>query len=151
MVAETDEEEFLIESEFLFALRKGDKHHDEAMKILDLCKRGLVKLQVLSSAVIEVKAVLYSHGFKGRRVEEVCSLIDAQLIESRVSEYVPVTLADAVLAEVLRNQHPQLTFFDALHIAAAKNLDKPLLSNDEVYPEVWMKTISFKNFLESFL
>ena len=55
MVAETDEEEFLIESEFLFALRKGDKHHDEAMKILDLCKRGLVKLQVLSSAVIEVK------------------------------------------------------------------------------------------------
>ena len=106
-----------------------------------------MKLQVLSSAVIEVKAVLYSHGFKGRHVEEVCSLMDAQLIENGVSEYVPVTLADAVLAEVLRNQHPQLTFFDALHIATAKNLDKPLLSNDEDYPSIWMKTISFKDFL----
>ena len=100
MAAETDEEGFLIESEFLFALRKGDKHHGEAMKILDLCRRGLVKLQVLSSAVIEVKAVLYSHGFKGRRVEEVCSLMDAQLVEGGVSEYVPVTLGDAVLADV---------------------------------------------------
>ena len=50
-----------------------------------------------------------------------------------VSEYVPATPTDAILAEVLRNQH-QLKFFDALYIATAKNLDKPLLSNDENYP-----------------
>lgn len=150
MDVEADDEGVLVESEFLFALRRGDKHHHEAKKILELCRKGLVKLQVLSSAVMEVKAVLYSHGLKGKRVEEVCSLMDAQLIMGGVSEYAPLTFADAVVAEVLRNQHPQLRFFDALHIAAAKNLDKPLLSNDKDYPAIWTKTISFRGLLKNF-
>ena len=75
---------------------------------------------------MEVKAVMYSQGFKGRLVEEVCSLVDAQLVQAGVSEYVPTTLADAVLAEVLKNQHPSLTFFD-VHVATAGNLNMPPL------------------------
>lgn len=150
MVAEPGEEEALVESEFLFAIRKGDKHHGEAVKILELCRKGLVKLRVLSSAVAEVRAVLYSQGFRGRRVEEVCSLMDAQLLEAGVKEYEPITLADAVLAEVLKNQHPSLTFFDALHVATARRLNMMLLSNDDDQRNAWVKTVSFREFLENF-
>jgi predicted nucleic acid-binding protein len=149
MAAQSSGEGFLVESEFLFALRKSDKHHGEATKILELCKKGVVRLLVLSSAVMEVKAVMYSQGFKGRLVEEVCSLVDAQLVEAGVSEYVPTTLADAVLAEVLKNQHPSLTFFDALHVATARNLNMPLLSNDKDQRSAWTKTITFRKFLEN--
>ena len=67
---------------------------------------------------------------------EFADLLSSLLFSEKsggVSEYVPATPTDAILAEVLRNQH-QLKFFDALYIATAKNLDKPLLSNDENYP-----------------
>lgn len=151
MVATPSEEEGLVESEFLFAIKKGDKHHGEAEKILGLCKKGLVKLRVLSSAVAEVRAVLYSRGFKGRQIEGVCSLMDAQLLEAGIKEYEPITLADAVLAEVLKHQHPRLTFFDALHVATARRLNMMLLSNDRDQRAAWSKTVSFKEFLKNFL
>jgi len=84
----------------------------------------------LSSAVVEAKAVLYSYGFRPHEVENACSLIDMQLIEAGINEYVPSTLADATLAERLRSQHPKLTIFDAFHAAVTERLNKPLLSND---------------------
>jgi len=148
MVAEGGKREVLTETEFLFGLRKGDKHHDAVKRILKACADGLLKVQVLSSAVVEVEAVLCSHGLKPREVEEACSLMDVQLIEADVDEYVPLTLADAVLAGRLRDHHPKLTFFDALHVATARRLGKPLLSNDPAYQEAGAKTIGFKKLLE---
>ena len=150
MVAEGNEREALAETEFLFGLRRGNRHHDTVMRILEICIKGLLKVQVLSSAVVEVKAVLYSRGLKPREVEEACSLMDVQLIEAGIDEYTPLTLADATLAERLRNQYPKLTFFDALHVATARRLDRPLLSNDPTHLEAGATAIKFKKLIEEF-
>jgi len=65
-----------------------------------------------------------------------------------VDEYVPATRTDAILAEVLRNQH-QLRFFDAIYIATAKNWQASPFKRLEL-SGVWMKTISFKIFWKDF-
>jgi len=150
MVNEGNEREVLAETEFLFALRKGDRHHNAVTRILEVCTRELLKIKVVSSAAVEIKAVLYSHGFKVREVEEACSLMDAQLVETHIDEYVPLTLADGTLAERLRAQYPKLTFFDALHVATARRLGKPLLSNDPVLREAGATTITFEKLLDYF-
>ncbi|KPV65404.1 MAG: hypothetical protein AOA65_0195 [Candidatus Bathyarchaeota archaeon BA1] len=150
MVAEGDRGESLAETGFLFGLRRGDRQHDAVMKILEICIKGLLKVQVLSSAVVEAKAVLYSRGLKPREVEEACSLMDVQLIGAGIEEYTPLTLADATLAERLRSQYPKLTFFDALHVATARKLGKPLLSNDPAHLEAGAAAIKFKKLIEEF-
>jgi predicted nucleic acid-binding protein len=149
MDAKGSKEEVLVETEFLFGLRKGDRYHEAVKRILGLSKKGLLKILVLSSAVVEVKAVLASQGLKLSQIEEACSLMDIQLLESNIEEYVPVTLADIVIATRLRSQLPKLTFFDSLHISTAKRLDKILLSNDPIYRKAWPKTIQFKEQLKA--
>ena len=148
MVAERSKRECLAETEFLFGLRKGDRHHSAVTKILDACISGLVDIQILSSAVVEVKAVLYSRGLKPHEVEETCSLMDAQLVEAGITGYVATTLSDAIVSERLREQHPDLTFFDALHLAIARRLDKPLLSNDLVIKEAEPRSIMFQELID---
>ena len=151
MASERDGREVLAETEFLFGLRKGDRRYDVVVKILELCKKGLLRVRILSSAVVEVKAILYSHGLKPSDVEEACSLMDIQLVEANIVEYEPLTLADVVLAGRLRSQSPRLTFFDSLHAATAKRLNKALLSNDPIYREVEVKTVGFKELVETTL
>ena len=144
MVSERHSKEILAETEFLFGLRENDPHHPAVSKILRLSKNGILKVRILSSAVIELRAVLYSHGLSPMEVKEVCSLMDLQLSDMDIQTYEPLILSDVVLAERLRMETPKLTFFDSLHAAVAKRLNKPLISDDPIYPEAGVKTLSFK-------
>lgn len=133
----------LVESDFLFGVRKGDRNHAGVVKTLGMHKRGSLQLRILSSAVIEVRAVLYSKGLALHQVEDVVSLIDAELNDFGVRIYAPVRLSDIVVAERLRDEFPNLTFFDSLHAAVSKRLGMPLLSNDPIYKEIGVQAVNF--------
>jgi hypothetical protein len=75
--------------------------------------------------------------------------MDAQLVEAGITGYVATTLSDAIVSERLREQHPDLTFFDALHLAIARRLDKPLLSNDLVIKEAEPRSIMFQELIDN--
>ncbi len=124
---------FLVETDFLFGLREGDRVHDKVSKALRLHRSGEINLSLLSSAVVEFRVVLYSHGLGPGAVAEAAGLALAELADAGVRECVEVSLEDLVIAERLRQEHEELGFFDSIHAAAAKRRRTPLLSADEIY------------------
>lgn len=145
MVAKSDKREIVVESDFLFGLREGDRHHHDVEKTLSLNKTDALKIAILSSAVIEVRAVLYSKGFTFRQVEEAITLMDFMLSKAGAKNFIEVKLSDVVLAESLKSMHNELTFFDSLHAAVAKRIDLALLSSDPIYREIGLKTLNFQD------
>ncbi len=143
MASQRKEKVVVVESECLLGLRKGDRNHEDVTRALHMHKKGSLHLRILSSAVIEVRAVLYSKGISFPQVEDVISLIDAELNDFGVKSYVPIRLSDIVLSERLREEFPRLTFFDSLHAAISKRLGLSLLSNDPIYNQVGVQAVKF--------
>ncbi|MFQ6076151.1 MAG: hypothetical protein ACE5Z5_08470 [Candidatus Bathyarchaeia archaeon] len=69
---------------------------------------------------------------------------DRQSITASVRSYVPLRLSDVVLAERLRSQSTELTFFDSLHAAMSKRVSTPLLSADPTYKKVGVTTVTYE-------
>lgn len=126
-------EEYLVETDFLFGLRAGDRLYEHVMRALAKSRRGELKIAVLSSAVVEARAVLHARGLEPSEVETALALMGAEL-------------ADAVFAERLRAEHPSLGFFDSLHAAVAARRRRPLLTADGVYEEVGLEVRSLREF-----
>jgi len=144
MASESGRKEVLVESDFLFGLRSGDKHHGDVNRVLSLSRKGILEISVLSSAVVEVRATLYSRGLKFNEVENSIALMDAMLSEAGAKNYVSIKLSDAVLSEILRSQFDELTFFDSLHAAISKRVGIPLLSGDPIYNKIGVTTTSYE-------
>ncbi len=131
----------LIESDFLFGLRLSDKRHRRVRRALVAHRNGDLQLRVLSSAVVEVRAVLYSRGLGPAESEDALSLMDATLAGYGVREFLPVEMADVVVAERLRLQYPGLGFFDSLHAATSRRLALPILSSEGIYRRIGISTL----------
>jgi hypothetical protein len=130
-----------VESDFLFGLRKSDTRHANVMAALRLHQEGRLMISLLSSAVLEVRAVLYSRGMKGRDVEETFSLMAALLAEYGVGGSSELSLSDVVVAERMRSDMPSLTFFDSLHAATSKRLGIAVLSSEGSYGRLGLEVI----------
>lgn len=126
-------EEYLVETDFLFGLRAGDRNFEAVAGALRSCKSGAIKLSIPSSSVVEARAVMYSKGLKPNEVEVALGLMGAILAEHGVMDFIQLELADAVYAERLRIENPHLGFFDSLHAAVAARRRKTLLTSDKVY------------------
>jgi len=100
-----------------------------------------LEIKVLSSAVLEVRAVLYSRGFDASELEDALSLMDAVLAEYGVREFLPVEISDVVVAERLRTQEAELGFFDSLHAATSKRLGVAILSREGVYRKLGLAAL----------
>jgi hypothetical protein len=130
-----------VESDFLFGLRKSDTRHVNVMAALRLHQEGRLMISLLSSAVLEVRAVLYSRGMKGRDVEETFSLMAALLAEYGVGGSSELSLSDVIVAERMRSDMPSLTFFDSLHAATSKRLGITVLSSEGSYGRLGLDVI----------
>ena len=53
---------YLVETDFLFGLGPSDRYNSQVEKALKLTKDGQVELRVITSAIFEVRTVLYSRG-----------------------------------------------------------------------------------------
>ena len=136
-----EEEIVLVESDFLFGLRKSDSRHSKVIRSLEKHKEGSLRIRVLSSGVIEVRAVLYSRGLGQKPVEEAFSLMAEILGDYGVEEFVPTELNDVIVAERMRSEWSNLTFFDSLHAAASKRLSQKLLSSEGIYGRIGLNVI----------
>lgn len=130
-----------IESDFLFGLRKSDTRHANVVAALKMHEEGNFVINLLSSAVLEVRAVLYSRGMEGKDVEETFSLMAALLAEHNVSESLALTLSDVIVAERMRGEMAGLTFFDSMHAATSKRLGMTLLSSEGSYERLGLHVI----------
>ena len=122
-----------VESDFLFGLRKSDARHASVIAALESHKEGNLLITLLPSAVLEVRAVLYSRGMKSKDVEDTFSLMAALLAEYDVAGSSDLSLSDVIVAEMMRADMPSLTFFDSLHAATSKRLGMTLLSSEGSY------------------
>jgi len=135
----------LVETDFLFGLREKDKLHSQVLKILNMHKRGEIEVQVLSSALLEARVVLYSEGFDPKVIMEIIELMETILLEYDVNTYVPILPVDTIIAENLRIKNDKLGFFDSLHAAISMRTGIPLLSSDKIYDEIPIKRINLLN------
>ncbi|MHB1867957.1 MAG: hypothetical protein ACYCPP_03330 [Nitrososphaerales archaeon] len=135
------EEIVLVESDFLFGLNKSDRRNAHVIRSLNKHKEGRIEIRVLSSAVVEVRSVLYSRGIGQKHIEEFFSLMAEILCDYGVEEFVPTELSDVIIAERMRAESSTLTFFDSLHAAASKRLNLKLLSSEGIYSKLGLQVI----------
>ena len=134
-------EPVLVESDFLFGLGKSDRRHSQVVRSLDMHKSGKIQVQVLSTAVEEVRSVLYSRGLDRKDMEQFFTLVSEILDEYGIEDYVPTEPSDVVIAERMRAESPALTFFDSLYAAASKRLNLKLLSSEGIYSRIGLEVI----------
>lgn len=137
---------YLIETEFLFGTRTGDKWHNQVVKILELFKAGKIEtLLSCASAFLEVGVVLQAHGIQAEQIEETVFLMKQKLHESKIEE-VGLNSDDIVrLYELLRRY--DVEYFDAMQAAVALGKNATLVTNDKVFAMLGVKTVSFEELI----
>jgi PIN domain nuclease of toxin-antitoxin system len=128
---------YFVETDFLFGLRHSDRYNSKVEETLKLAKNKNVELKVITSAIFEVRTVLYSQGKNSEEVRKILTLMKQKLDDNNIREEF-IKLDDFILADYLRSQHEKLTFFDALHAAVSQRRKISLYGNDEV-----LKTLKF--------
>jgi predicted nucleic acid-binding protein len=139
---------YLAETEFLFSLRPKDRWSKLSRKILQKASQNKIRIGLLESATLEMRTVLYSQGMTPRGVYRSLVLIKRKLIRYEITEEA-TSIDDYILADRLREEFKELTYFDSIHAAAALRRNQTLLTNDAVYARCEVKTIPFRELAES--
>ncbi len=133
---------YVAETEFLFSLRPEDRWNRLSRKILQKVSQHRIQISVLESAVLEMRAVLYSQGKGSRETYTSLILIKRKLVKHGISEEA-TSIDDYILADKLREDFGELTYFDSVHAAAALRRNQTLITNDSVYDRCEVKTVTF--------
>lgn len=134
---------YLAETEFLFSLRPRDRWNKLAQKILQRVDGHDIHISLLESALHEMRAVLYSQGKSVRETYVSLIYFKRKLIQHSIPEESTI-IDDYILADKLREEYAELTYFDSLHAAAALTRNQTLITNDRTYDRADVKTITFK-------
>ena len=140
-------ENFMVETEFLFGFQPKDRRYDIVSRILKTyIETKRVSIYYPVSALIEVREVMASHGKSADDRLRALTFIKAKAEASNISE-IGFSSENLILCEEIMAQHSALTFFDSLHASVALSNNLTIVSNDEVYDKIGVKRISFKDFL----
>ncbi len=126
----------VVEADFLFGLSARDKLHPYVVRVLELCRRGVVGIVVSGAAPLEVALVLLSRGFSLDVVSRVLELMESKLAEYGANNFANLDCSIVAEALKLRTSYPQLTFFDSIHVATAKVNGFALATSDSVLQQV---------------
>mgnify|MGYP000029322269 FL=1 len=137
---------FLVETEFLLGLRPSDKWNNLVKEIILLSKMKNVSINYTLSSLLEIRAILYSHGKKAGFVHRAIAHLKAKLDEEGIVE-VPLTSDDIILADKLREE-TEATYFDVLHAAVALRTNLTLISNDPIFQSLGVKCLTMKEAIE---
>jgi hypothetical protein len=142
------EGDLLVETEFLFGFQPKDKHYDVVSSILKAyMATRLFTLYYPVSALVEIRGVMPSHKKDAADRLSALTFIKAKALSSGFQE-LGLSSDDLILCEDLLMQHRSLTFFDGLHASVALNNRLPIVSNDQIYDELSIKRLSFKDLAE---
>ncbi|MEM2971387.1 MAG: PIN domain-containing protein [Candidatus Bathyarchaeia archaeon] len=143
----------MVETEFLFGFQPKDRRYNIVSRILRVyVETKSLRIYYPTSALVEVRMVMASHGKSAEERLKALTLIRAKASASNLSE-IGLSSDDLILCEEIMMQGLAQTFFDALHASVALNNNLTVISNDEVYDKIGVKRVSFKdflNFLEKF-
>ena len=139
--------EIIVEADFLFGLRAIDSRHSKVVHALERHKNGDWLVRILSSAVIEVRDVLYSRGYASKVVGEAIAIMNEILNEFGVEDFVPIELDDIIVAEKLQDEQPRLTFYDSLHASAMKRLGSSVLTSEGIYESLGIDVLDLDKVL----
>jgi len=138
----------MVETEFLFGFQPKDKHYDVVSGVLKAYMATKpFSLYYPVSGLVEILEVMASHRKDSVERLNALTFIKAKAISFSLIE-IGLSSDDLILCEDLLMQHRSLTFFDGLHASVALNNEFSIVSNDQVYDELGVKRLSFKEFLE---
>lgn len=137
---------FLVETEFLLGLRPSDKWNNLVKEIISLSKMKKVSISYTLSSLLEIRAILYSHGKKAWFIHRAIAYLKAKLDEEDIVE-APLTSDDIILADKLREE-AEATYFDVLHAAVALRTNLTLISNDSIFQKLGVRCLKMKEAVE---
>lgn len=138
---------YLVETEFLFGINPNDKWHDKVTLILELFKKEESRgLNFCASAFVEMGLVLQSHGLRAEKIGEILCLAKQKLFESNMTE--AWLNSDDVLRLYELLKRFDVEYFDAMHAAVALGRNAILVTNDEIFKTLGVKTISFDRLIK---
>ena len=137
---------FLVETEFLLGLRPSDKWNNLVNEIISLSKMKNVSINYTLSSLLEIRAILYSHGKKAGFVHRAIAHLKAKLDEEGIKE-IPLTSDDIILADKLKEE-TEATYFDVLHAAVALRTNLTLISNDPIFQSLGVRYLKMKEVVE---
>jgi predicted nucleic acid-binding protein len=109
---------YLVETDFLFALRPSDKFHKKVLNILENCGPDVCKLFISPASPIEATLVMKSHEMSEEDIINSLKTMDEAIKTKSKPNYLDLTLDNMSLAVYLAKEH-SLTLFDSLHASFA--------------------------------
>jgi len=138
----------MVETEFLFGFQPRDRHYEAVSNIL----KAFMAIKPFSlcypvSALLEIREVMAGHKKEVAERLNALTFVKAKAVSFGLSE-ISLSSDDLILCENLMTEHRRLTFFDGLHASVALNNNLSIVSNDEIYDELGVKRLYFKDFLD---
>jgi len=121
----------LLENDVIFAyLNEYDPNHAIADKIFQKLENGEINLEISSVSLIEMELIYRSERMEDKLLRDLAAIAALPHIK-----YITLT-PDVAVASVYLQQTLNLTFFDSNYAATALNLDRKVVSFDQVYDRV---------------
>lgn len=124
------QDNILVETDFLFSLRPGEKAHEAALNILRDSQKGIYKLYISPASPIEASLVMSSYGLKNKEVSRALRVMEEAIRLYINPIYPELSLANLGVAADLREKH-ELTFFDSIHAAVALSYSLIYIGGDK--------------------
>jgi len=138
---------YIVETEFLFGLRKNDRWNKKVSSIIELHKNGkLEPLFSCASAFLEAGLVLQAHGLPAEQIEDALFLMKQKMAEANIAE-VELNSDDIIRLYELLRRH-DIEYFDAMQAAVALGRKTILITNDKTFKKLGIKTLTFQELLE---
>lgn len=123
----------VLETDFLLGLRRGDKKHQLAVRILELAKaRKVKKLAICGSAFVEIGVGLRGSLSRNDVIEVLRNL---RVLTTPFTE-IPLDSLIVMTGLEIEQKLSISNLFDCLHAATALNHDAVMVSDDRFYEQI---------------
>ena len=109
---------YLVETDFLFALRPSDKLHYNVLNILENCSPDICKLFISPASPIEATLVMKSYEMSKEDIISSLKTMDEAIRTKINPNYLGLTLDNMSLAVHLAKKY-SLSLFDSIHASIA--------------------------------
>ncbi|MHA2366204.1 MAG: type II toxin-antitoxin system VapC family toxin [Candidatus Hodarchaeales archaeon] len=134
----------LVDTEFLFGLRKDDPHYSECRTILEKVPNQLI---VPGFAIMEIVLVMMSQQKEISTIRRFLETLLSIIKQNNIKEK-KIRLAEIIKGLEILESYPNKTFFDALIIGSALLTDQEILGNDPAFSNIpQLRQRKLKDFL----
>lgn len=137
----------LVDTQFIFGLRKSDKHHQKCVNIL---KNHSEKLCFSFISILEVTIVMMT---KNKTKQDTMDFISTVKDLFRLYKIPEIEFQSQAIERSLslRIENPNLSFFDSILLAVTEQNSLVLLGDDPIFPKFnTIPSNSLSEFIEKY-